>query len=335
MKGLLVHFGLLVLASALAFSTWLRDEDAESPKALEVEVWSGKPEAVESVSYSSSSRSVRLEPKKDSVGTWYVTRFEKTEEPAAAHPPIDAGVSSMPPRPKRTIQSFVAVKEAEQLVKKLAPMMALRSVGKADSKAAEFGLEKPEGTLKVRIAGREHVLTIGGQTPGGAERYAKYAASGEVFAIPDELTQSLSLADTRLMERSLHGFLPEEVVSLRLTRAGKTREAVRVAGKQDAWADATTPTQADETLVNWLSKLERVHVSEYLEKPKTPPRPEDRVIRVEYLARSKSLGFFELYKITGEKGPEYLARTEYVRWTIQLPPSLAEQLDRDAAALFK
>lgn len=335
MKSLWGHLGLLALGCALALFTWLKEEEGEALKAFEVEIWGGKPENVQSVTYQSESRKLRLEPKKDSTGTWYVVRFEKTEEPSAPHPHEDEGVSKMPPKPKRVTESFVAVKEAEELIKKLAPMRALRSVGKADSKSKDFGLDKPEGTLKVTVAGREQVLTIGGQTPGGAERYAKYGPSGEVFAIPDELTQSLTFADTRLMERSLHGFSMEDVERVQLIRAGKTREVVRVAGKQGAWADASTPTQPDETVVNWLNKLERIHVTEYVEKPEPALRPEDRAIEIHYQAGSKKLGFFELYKVNGKNGPEFLARTEYGRWAVRVPSSLAEQLDRDAGALFK
>jgi hypothetical protein len=339
-KGLFVHFGLLAVSGVMALSTWLRDEEAETPKAQEVEVWGGKPESVESVSYESNTRKVRLEPKKDQLGPWYVARFEKTEETPAGHPPghppVDGAPPPAPASSKRTSETFVAVKEAEELVRKLAPMMAVRSIGKAETgKAADFGLDKPEGTLKVKIAGKEHVLTIGGQTPGGAERYAKYGTSGELFAISNELTQSLSYADSRLMERELHGFKPEEVDKIRLSRAGKTRELVRVTGKQDAWADSTAPSKADETAGNWLSKLERVRVSQYVEKPSTPLRPEDLVIRVDYFAGSRNLGFLELHKIAAEKTPEYLARTEYVRWYTKVVASAAEQVDRDVAALFK
>lgn len=336
MKGLLVHAGLLVVSSAMALSIWLRDEEADQPKAQEVEVWSGKPESVEAVSYESKSRKVRLEPRKDAQGRWYVAHFEKTEESPASHPPIDGGAHPPVPEGKRTKETFVAVKQAEDLVKKLAPFMALRSIGKSDpAKAADYGLDTPEGTLKVKIAGKEHALTIGGQTPGGAERYAKYGSPGELFAISGELTQSLSYADTRLMERELHGYMPEEVDTIKLSRAGKVREVVRVPGKQDAWADASTPTKPDETVVNWLTKLERVRVTEYVEKLPTPVRPDDLVIRVDYFGRGKNLGYLELYKTTSDKSPEYLARTEYVRWYTKVVNSAAEQVERDVGTLFK
>jgi hypothetical protein len=125
------------------------------------------------------------------------------------------------------------------------------------------------------------------------------------------------------------------VKRVRISRAGKTREIVRVAEKQEAWADAATPAKPNETLVNWMSKLDRVRTLEFVPKPAPPPTPDQAVVRVEYFAGSKSLGFFELYKVAGEKGPEYLARTEYSRWFVKVANSAAEQLDQDLAALLK
>jgi len=351
MKSIILHVGALAVSSALALSVWLRDEEADQPKSTAVEVWGGRPETVESIAFESSSRKGRVEPRKDALGRWYVTRFERIQEqPADPHTQPSAPQSSAAPSasaapapppapkppPKISTETFVSVKEAEELVKKLAPLMALRSVGKIDPKqASDFGLDKPDGTLKVKIAGKEHVLTVGGQTPGGGERYAKYAASGEVFAIPGELTQALVYADSRLMERDLHAFATDEVEKLKISKGGKSRNLVRVAGKQNAWADAATPTKADETLSNWLTKLERVRITDYVEKPSTAPRPEHLVVRVDYSSKSKELGYLELYKVPGEKDPEYLARTEYGRWYTKVVPSAAEQVDRDLGSILK
>lgn len=349
MKSILLHVAALAVSSALALSVWLRDEDASQPKAAEVEVWSGRSDAVEAVIYESSTRKVRLEPRKDEIGRWYVAHFEKTEEQtdAAERPPhpvplpsasgTTAGTPSPAPAtpPKRTSQTFVGVKEADELVKRLAPLLAIRSVGKFDPKrAADFGLEKPEGTLRVKVGGKEHVLTIGEQTPGGGERYAKYGTTGEVFAIPSDLTQGLAFADTRLMERELHAFPPEDVMTITLHKGGKTRSFARVTGKQDAWADAATPAKADETISNFLTKLERVRVTDYVEKPAPAPKPENLVVRVEYGGKSKSLGYLELYRLPGEKA-EYLAKSEYSRWHAKVVASAAEQVDRDLATLLK
>jgi hypothetical protein len=249
-------------------------------------------------------------------------------------PPASSGAPAAPAKLEK--QAFVGVKAAGETIEKLANMSAVRALGKVDAgRAADFGLDKPEGTLKVKIAGKEHVLTVGGNTPGSGERYAKYGATGEVFAIPGDLMQGLQYADTRLMERDFHAFEDDAVTRIRVTKGAKSRELVRVAGKENAWADAATPAKPDETVVNWLNKLQRARIIEYVEAPNPPPGPDSLSVRVEYFAGPKNLGFLELYKLRGGPDGEYVGRTEQTRWYVKLLASAAEQADQDSATLFK
>ncbi len=334
MKSLTVHLALFALSSALALRVWTRADEEDKPRAEMVEVWGGAAESVEAVSYETEGRKVRLEAKKDAGGRYYVARMEKHNVPAVphGHPP-----TSTPPASGTQKLAFVGVEAAGELVEKLAPFSALRALGKVPApRLADFGLDKPEGTLKVRAAGKEHVLSIGASTPGATERYAKYGASGEVFAIPGDVLQSLEFADSRLMQRDLHGFEMDQVTRITLTKGDKKRELVRLADKKQGWADASSPTKPDETVINWMTKLARVRVTEYVENPSAKPRPEDAVVRVEYFADRKSLGFFELYKGSGQPGePKYLGRSNLTRWFVEVVASAAEQVDQDSGALFK
>lgn len=336
MKSIVSHLGLFGAASILAFGIWSREEKPEKEKPDLVEVWSGSADNVEAVSYESQKRKVKLASRRDGTGRWYAVSLEKDEEtPANPHALPDAGAPPAPAATKHESSSFVGGKEADELVKKLATLKAVRSLGKLDPKhAADYGLDKPEGTLKVKLGGREQVLTIGGTTPGGGERYAKYGASGEVFAVDNDVVQSLSFADSRLMARDAHAFESDDVKRVRIIRGTKTRELTRVPDKKDAWADVATPSKPDETLVNWMTKLERIRPFAYVEKPEPAPRPDQLTVRVEYLSGSKTLGFFELYK-GAEKGADYLARTESSRWYFKVIPNSGEALDQDAASLVK
>jgi hypothetical protein len=337
MKALLVHVGALVVSGALAAVVWTRDEAAANKNEPErVEVWGGTGASVQSVSYEADRTSVSLAAQNDERGRWYVGKVDKVAQDPHAdseHPAVDAP----PPDPaKRKLTSFVGVKEAGELADKLAPFHALRALGRVpDGRLAEFGLDKPDATLKVKAGGKEHVLKLGEKTPGGAERYAKYAASGEIFVVPNDVIQTLEFADSRLMERELHGFEPAEPDRLELTRKGKKRELLRMPEKQDAWADPGSPGKPDETAVNWLTKLGRVRPIEYLEKPDKVPGPEGLLARVVYKKGARELGFVELYKVEGGEEPTYLGRSEYGRWYFKVLSHTAEQLDRDADALFK
>ena len=84
-----------------------------------------------------------------------------------------------------------------------------------------------------------------------------------------------------------------------------------------------------------MSKLGRLRSTDFVEKPQSPPRPEDAVVRVEYFDQGKSIGFMELYKQPAEKGNEYLARTEWGRWYMKVPTSTAEQVEQDLTSVLK
>jgi len=339
MKPLVLHGGLLVVAAGLAYSVWNKDAPAPEKQQAMVDVWAGSQASFTKLSFEGKTRKVRLEGQKDALGYYYVTTVDKEEAPP---PDPHAGVPNAPLKPtdgkevKKETTRFVSVKAGETLVKALAPLQAVRAVGKVEAnRNEEFGLDKPEGTLKVTIDGKEHVLIIGGTTPGGSERYARYQNSGEVFAISGDIAQSLMFGDSRLPERELHGFKNDEVSKVRLQKAGKTRELVRVKDKNEGWGDPSAPTKQDETAGNWMSKLGRLRGSDFVEKPSKPLRPEDAIVRVEYFDGGKSIGFVELYKLPGEKGNDYLARTEWDRWYVKVPATTAEQIEQDLGSVLK
>jgi hypothetical protein len=335
MKSTLIHAGALGVTAALAFSVWSREPSAglESSEEKKVEVWGGSPDSLESIRFDAPRRTVVIEPKKDDRGRYYVARVDKEEGAAHGAAAVDAGA---PAPGKRTTLRFVGVKGAEELAKLVAPLMALRKIGPIEPKRAdEFGFDKPEGTLKVKVRGVEHSLVIGGTTPGGQERYAKEGASGTVYAVSGDIAQNLVAAESRLLERDLHGFEALDVTKVRVTRGQKSREIVALPEKKGGFADPATPTKLDETAGNWMTKLERLHVVEYVENPTPPLRREDAALRVEYFAGSKPLGFLELYKVPGEKGSDYLVKTERSRWAAKVLTSAAEQVDQDASSVVK
>ena len=336
-KSQVVHLALLGASAVVALGVWTRDdEDAKlSLKPTEVEVWGGTPDSVSVISYEAGTRKLRIEPKKDALGRWYVGTLER-DKPSTTPPHAPGADAGAPPAPaERETVRFVSVKAADDLLKTLAPLHALRAVGKVEgTRAEEFGLDKPEGTLKITVAGKEQTLLIGGATPGGSEHYAKLA-SGDVYAIAGDIVSGLQYAEMRLPERELHEFKPDDVTRVKVSKAGKSRELSRLADKKDGWADSATPTKLDETVGNWMSKLGRLHVQDWVEKPSVPLGPDNSVVTVDYFAGSKPLGTLELFKVPAEKGSEYFAKTEYGRWYARVVPSSAEQVEQDLASVVK
>lgn len=349
MKPLAVHAAVLVVAAGLAYSVWNKDEPTAEKEQSAIDVWSGSQAAFSKLSFDGKTRKVRLESQKDALGYYYVTTVDKEEAP-----PVDphAGTAAAPLKPeggaepKKETLRFISVKAGETLVKSLSPLKAIRAVGKVEpARNEEFGLDKPEGTLKVTIDGKEHSLLIGGNTPGGGERYAKYQNSGEVFAISGDIAQSLMFGDSRLPEHDLHDFKSDEVVKVRIQKGGKTRELTRIKEKNEGWGDPGAPGKQDETAGNWMSKVNRLRGGDFVEKPATPLNPASAIVRVEYFDGSKSIGWLELYKLPATapagaasdtaKGNDYLVKTEWDRWPVKVVASTAEQIENDLASVLK
>jgi hypothetical protein len=328
-RGFFVHLGLLALAAVFAILVWTRDKKATALSQAEVTVWSGRADDVQRIAYEGKKKKVMLEAKQDKAGRYFVGTAER--EPPAPH-----GDAGPPPEAEPKTSTLLSVGGATKLAEGLAPLKALRAIGRiGDDRVAEFGLDAPEGTLAVTIRGAERQLIFGAATPGGGDRYAREPASGEVYAIKGDIFRDVDQAESRLLERDLHEWKDTEVRGARVVAGDKTRALVR--GGADAkrhWADPAAAEQADETVGNWMSKLDRLRPTEF---SAAPPEPREVVVRVEYTGAGGDLGFLELVKgAPGASGkPDYFLVTERIRLHGKVPVSLAEQVEQDVGSVVK
>jgi hypothetical protein len=118
-----------------------------------------------------------------------------------------------------------------------------------------------------------------------------------------------------------------------LSAGDKRREIVRHGDEKDFWSRPDSPETKDETVSNWMTKIDRLRVTNYVETPEPAPKPEDTVVRVEYQGEhGKPLGFLELVRqpaAAAKDKTEYLARSEHSRWFATVLRSTAEQIDQD------
>jgi hypothetical protein len=329
-KGTLLHAAVLGVSVAAAIGVWMRDKEPRALAMGDVVVWSGHASDVEKVTFEGKRRKVAIEAKKDALGRYFVGTLEREAPPPRPHA-ADAGAPPAPAKP--TTIGFVSVGPGDKLAEALGTLKALRALGKVgDDRAAEFGLAEPEGTVTVTISGAERKLVVGGPTPGGGDRYVRLLSSGEVFVLKGEPLRNLESPDSLLLERELHEWKDAEVQKARVEAGGKSRDVVRggAAGKR-FWADAASPETNDETLGNWMSKLERLRPSEFLV---TDPEAKETLLRVEYTG-SKPLGFLEVIKVPGGDKPAYYLRTERTRLYGKVVASLAEQVQQDLGTIVK
>jgi hypothetical protein len=329
---ILVHAALVVVAAGAATFVWTRDKQPKALAEANVTVWSGRAADVERVTFEAKTHKLALDAKKDDRGRYFIG----VEEKEAAKPfAPDAGADATPtPAPERTTTTFVSVGGAEKLAEALAPLKALRAIGKiGDDRAAEFGLSEPEGTLVVRVGSTEHKLVIGGATPGGSDRYARDPGSGEVFVLRGDVFRDVDAPDARLLERELHEWKEADVRKARISAGGKARDVARGGTEQKRfWADSGSPDQNDETVGNWMAKLDRLRPSEYLA---TAPASKELVVRVEY-AGTSPLGWLEVVKTPGATGkPDYLVQTERTRLYGKISQTLAEQVEQDVGSIVR
>ncbi|MDI3282024.1 DUF4340 domain-containing protein [Polyangium sp. 15x6] len=332
-RGLFVHVGLFVLASASAVAVWTRDEQPKALVQTEATVWPGRPADVAKVVFEGKNRKVSLETKSDKIGAYYVGSLEREATP----PPVNPDAGAPPPAPGgKTKTDFVGVGVAQKLVESLAPLKALRALGRIpEDRAAEFGLAEPEGTLTVTIGGAERKLVLGGTTPGGGDRYVREPQTGETYVIDGGAMRDLDTAESRLVERELHGWKEAEVSTAELNAGGKKRQIVRGGpeGKR-FWADPAAADQKDETAANFMAKLDRLRPTDYV---MSDPAGKQDVLRVEYAAGA-SLGFLELVRVPATdplSTVEYFVRTERTRLYAKVPRQTAEQVEQDLGSILK
>jgi hypothetical protein len=334
-RGLVIHAGLFVLASAGAAHMWMRDEKPKALVQTEATVWSGRAADVERVVFDGKNKKVTLDAKKDDLGAYYVGALERS---APTPPPAGSAAAHPEPAPVKAGKTeFVAVGAAQKIVDAMAPLKALRALGRIpDDRASEFGLSEPEGTLTVMLKGAERKLVIGATTPGGGDRYVRDPGSGETYVIDGDAVRDLDTAESRLVERELHEWKEAEVTAADVKAGDKTRQIVRSGpeGKR-FWADPGAADQKDETVANWMSKIDRLRPTDYV---MTTPSGKQDLVRIDYSAGTRKLGFVELARIpaTDPAGkPDYLVRTERTRLFAKVPATTAEQIEQDLGSVLK
>ncbi|MEJ7731630.1 MAG: DUF4340 domain-containing protein [Polyangiaceae bacterium] len=339
-RSVFVHLGLLGAAAVLAVGVWTRDKAPKAMAQSEVTVWSGRPGDVTRIDYEGKTKKVALERKEDKQGAYLVGTVEKSAAPPKPAADPDAEPEEQPEAPPGapTTTTVVSVGAGQKLLDALAPLKALRAIGKVpDDRAAEFGLGEPEGSLTVGYKSGPRKLVIGGPTPGGADRYVRDEASGEVYVLKGDVYRDLDSAEQRLVERDLHEWKEPEIAKAKISAGGKAREVVR-GGSGDGkkfWADGASPGTNDETVGNWISKLDRLRPTEYV---LAAPEGQESVVRVDYASSGNpSLGYVELVKVPAKDGgkAEWYVTSERLRAYGKVAANNAEQVEQDIGAVVK
>jgi len=334
-----LHGALFVAAAVLGLRTWT-SEDEPNKKVVAAELWSGRISDLQRIEFRTDKKLVSLEPKEDARGRYYVGSTQAIKPPPNASTSPDAGAPPAAAAVDETPKRFISLSKSDELAKSLVTLKASRVLGKLNKeRLGEFGLEKnDQGTLEVVLAGKKHTLTLGEKTPGGSDRYVQNPETGEAYVIAGSIANDLQSADSRLVERDFHDFGDEKIVKVVLRAGDKSREIVRHAEEKDFWSRPESPETKDETVSNWMTKIDRLKVTNYVETLEPAGKPEDLVVRVEYQAEGgRPLGYLELLRRPSadpKEKTEYVARSEHSRWYATVLRSTGEQIDQDLASVL-
>jgi|GEM_PF-1343019 len=338
-RSMALHAALLGIASLGALYFWTRDDAPATQRADNVLIWEATSDRLTEIGFKSKDKSVTLVARKDENGAYFEGRHESRDPLPEGHPTLGAADQSKVKKDTTKVTRFIAAADAETLAKDVAPLRALRRIGRVDKKRdPEFGLDTPDGTLIFKFGSLEQTLAIGGLAPGEEDLYVRYLKTGEVYAVSRDVVNRVRYADSRLVERALHAFkVPEESLSVKIEKGDRKRELVPVEGKTDGFADAKEPGKLDETAGNWMANVRRLRLSAYVEKPSKPPTLAQLVVKVRYSDKGKEIGVLELYNMGPEADEEvqYLGRTEHSRWFFSLLKTSVEQIERDLPSVLK
>jgi hypothetical protein len=316
LRPVLFHVAALVVGGLSAGFVFSHEKSPISFVESGTLIWNGRPSELSRIVYENTSRRLTLEAKEDSGQRWFL------------------GSTQPMPLPSPT-KSFPAVTTVNKLTESLASLRATRAFGKVESpRAAELGLDKRDTSLTVVVGGKEHKLWVGASSPGATDKYVLDAANEQVYSVKIEPFQDLEAGDARLMEHDQHDFKELDIVSAKVISRDKARTVVSSGpeGKR-FWADPADREKADETVVNFMQKIDRLRANEYVAKQ---PDNAQLVARIEYTGSAKRKGFLDLLKSPSSEGADksdYWMITEHLHLYGKLAQAVGEPIEQDIGSV--
>jgi hypothetical protein len=244
----------------------------------------------------------------------------------------DAGPTPLELAPAAPDRELRGNEAAEKLLSQFSPFTASRALGVPEAtKLRELGLEN--GLRHLDVSTQSSHLGFQVSSPVGTGASYLRTEDGHVFVLGGSLVQDLTSAGSRLVDRRVHAFRPEEADRLvvHLGTASRTYFQRRVAGASKVFAEAHTETP-DAFAQGWMDRLNKTVPSDVLGRGEVPLEGEPRVeLRVDFLHGSQSLGFVEFARAQNA----WFARSEHsVGWmrVVGRAESLLHDADRLVSA---
>jgi hypothetical protein len=244
------------------------------------------------------------------------------------------------------VRAFAASDRIARVVEAVAPLRALRSLGKLEeAKLALLGLvatpAKSPDALTVVCAGKTASFAIGEATYGGKGRAVRDATSGEVFLVGEAALGDVRMADLRFMQRSLLPAASEKLEFATISALGGQRRLQhrkRHSAGQDDWIDTTAPETRNEMFGNWIAQLLHLRLIDYLPPNRTPgseltpPATSASVLKVVFEGDAPAT--IEIHKASSATGAVYYARSTATKGWVSVSRTTVEPILADLPALL-
>jgi hypothetical protein len=318
-RGAMVQGALAAVGLLGAWATWQREPDRAPGEALVLDVTHND---LAKIRFEDDKKWLELEPHTGD-GVW-----------------LHVSARADAKTPERVLRGN---ESAEKLLDKFAPLRASRALGALGAdKLKEFGLDAPKKKIVITARGATSTLQVGTSPFGVSDPYVKDERDGKVYMLGGGVLSDLESAATRLVDRSLHTFLPSEFDGLALSAGGKKRELVQTNPESAAaakLAPKANPGKPDDLAKNWHDKVWRMVGVDVLGHDEAPASGTPEIVaRLDYTMRGKERGFAELGRVAGKPAVppattppqnELYVRTEHSAGWIKLSPT-SEDLFKEA-----
>lgn len=364
MRTVILYAVLLGGTMTASYLTWTADEDTRTEADGAVEVYRANQGDVTRVAYDSEKLKVTIERREDALGSYPWVTIDETKETKVApshdhdaddphtddEPGEDEPVEGEgdetpdaqgpeaapeePPEPEVKVEQihleFRGNDNADGLLTAYEPLMAMRELSSDAAKPEVFGFDEPTGTITVaRKTGGDVVLTLGGETYGSRDRYAK--ADGRLLLLASTTIKPLQFAASRTIERRLHPFAEQDVDRVALTLpSGEVTLSQKNKDDRKAAFWTRDGSDPDDEASAWLEKLFRLRADQHA--------TEDDIQGFESVLTASITapdGTHRIELLRGAEGDEVYARSDFLRGIAQVKKSDALELLADAEDVFQ
>lgn len=237
-------------------------------------------------------------------------------------------------------KAFVGNSKSKELLEGFAPFVALRTLGKGLSKEeiATTELEKPERKLVLAIGGKERTFEVGGRTSGARDHYVRAQGGDEVYLVGSKVLGDLEYPEGKYMQRKLRDEEKKDVDKVVVAAGDKTITAYqknKLSPKDAFWAREGSE-EKDETLGNFLDKLDKLSAIEYPDDGQGKFDAGAPVLEASWYGEDgKELGRVKITREGEGKKAEFYALSTATKKPVKVSRFTGEQLETSLASVMK